>query len=300
MASKQTIAGALAFLHELFPTRDITDKTGHAYQLALSDFSDEELQRCVELVAKEPDRKFFPTPGEIIAHRRQPDPIDCDALLGRIEKLGKYLPARGWVYPNIEQVREALGQEIAIAYVDAGAARCFAPEDANGQSISRDIARRKFAELIEQAHRRTPGGLQLPAPKAQQQELLTAGDPAHQPVSSTPTGEQKPSREQSWRGAVPAPSFPTTTRGRVAVGIAYRRALEDMAVRWASDHPEEDDALIAAVDERLAGKFATRVGRMAAINDARAAASAFPDFDAWCKQQGYVVVEPPSTASTTP
>lgn len=163
MASKQTIAGALAFLHELFPTRDITDATGHAYQIALAEFSDDELRHCVELVAKEPGRKFFPTPGDIAAHRQPPPAIDCEALLGRISKLGCHDPRSGWIYPTSERIRESLGDAVADAYVNAGSTQCFAPADSSGATVSRDIARRRFADAIHAAHQAIPGGLQLPA-----------------------------------------------------------------------------------------------------------------------------------------
>lgn len=308
MASDPGVATVLAFLSEIF-ARDFSERTLDAWMIVFADWTDEELQRCAQQCAKEPGRKFFPTPGEIAAYRAAPASIDTDRLLDRISKLGKHLASRGWIYPTVDEVRQHFGHDVAIAYIDAGGNRCFAPEDANGQSITRDIARRKFAEVIEAAHRRTPGGLQLPAsvpperqlpPPETERVLLTSRE-------QNPTREQNPVHDTLKAAGVPAPSFPTTTKGRIQVANAYRTAREKAAREWAERHPEEFRAATLAITKAVRAKEIT-TGLPASpsyaqsriydhIADVELAFLPFPD---WCKSQGYVLVEPPQYAEATP
>lgn len=147
MASRSAVAGMLAYLHELFPTRPITDATGEAWSLTFEEWDDDELLRCAKLAARDPGRTFFPTPGEIIKHAREKAPvvIDTDAILSRISKLGRYNPNTGWIYPSVWQVREVLGDAIADAYADAGQARLFSEDE-----TSQRIARQRFATVARE------------------------------------------------------------------------------------------------------------------------------------------------------
>lgn len=161
VATDRAIAGILAMLHELFPTRDIGERTLDAFALVFADWSDEELQTCAAACARESGRTFFPTPGEIAAHRQLP-PIDVERLLAQISKLGSHDPRKGWIYPSPEQIRDAFGSPIADAYLAAGGARCFAQEASDGSSITRDIARREFGEQLATVQRRHPDRPLLP------------------------------------------------------------------------------------------------------------------------------------------
>jgi hypothetical protein len=302
LSTDTAIASTLAFLHELFPGRDIGPATLDAWSIYFSDWSDDELRVHAMAAAREPGRKFFPTPGEIAAHRELPT-IDTDALLSRLAKLGHHNPVTGWQHPTSLAVRDAFGDAVSTAYIDAGTSRCFASDDPNGGSITRDIARRAFAEAIKTAHQRTPGGLKLPPPKREpamvpeeprERMLLTAGDPAHQSVSSSPAGGQ------NWKSQVPAPSFPTSLRGRVAVGREYRLARAKAVQDWADAGNADAYAKIAKrveadleLKETMTGLPVSPAGRQDAINTAVAPYLPFPEFAEWVKQQGYVLVDGP-------
>jgi hypothetical protein len=147
MASSQAIAAVLAFLQEIFPTRDINANTANAWSIMFEEWSDADLTTYARLAAKERGRKFFPTAPEVMACRPVPA-IDSARILRQIGALGTYNP-HGWLYPRIETVREKLGDGIADAYAAAGGERCFADEG----SATSDIARRTFAAELTAAGR---------------------------------------------------------------------------------------------------------------------------------------------------
>lgn len=146
MANDTTIAGVLAFLHELFPTRPVTPATLDAFSLIFADWPDAELNRCAVEAARESGRTFFPTPGEIAAYRAHylPPVMDHEFVLRQIEKLSVYNPHRGMVPPRIDEVREKLGAHVAAAYALGGGCRIFA----DGET-TRDIARREFEKALQ-------------------------------------------------------------------------------------------------------------------------------------------------------
>lgn len=160
MASDIGISRTLAFLHELFPTRDIGPATLDAWALVFESWPDDLLQSCAVKAAKEPGRTFFPTPGEVGAYA-PPPPVDTLAVLYRIEQLGHYEPTQGWVLPTFEQIRDALGDEIARAYTVAGAKQLFADDAKDGTHVTRDIARRTFAQELEKVNKTSPERLRL-------------------------------------------------------------------------------------------------------------------------------------------
>lgn len=141
MASKQAIAGVLAYLHELYPSRAIGQATAEAWSLTFADWPDDELQVCARAAAASPGRSFFPTPGEVAAFRveRMTPIVDAGKLLRQIEKLGTYSPTIGYQPPTPSTVRAALGDVIADAYATAGGHRCFSDEE-----MIRSIAYREF------------------------------------------------------------------------------------------------------------------------------------------------------------
>lgn len=171
MASESAVGRTLAFLHELYPTREITPEAVAAWTVAFRDWDDRQLMECAMKAAREVGRTFFPTPGEITALRPRPA-LDLAGILHRISELGQYNPHTGWQYPRIDVVREALGDAIATAYGSAGAERCFADDANDGSHVTRDIARREFEKNLEMWQTQNPDRPLLPAP---QQNLLTEG-----------------------------------------------------------------------------------------------------------------------------
>lgn len=165
MASRTAVAGVLAYLHELYPSREITATTAEAWIVTFSDWGDEELETCARNAAATPGRTFFPTPGEIAAFHAVPS-IDAAKMLRQISALGTHNPVRGWLYPRIETVRAAFGDGVATAYAAAGAERCFADDD----SVTQDIARRAFATELSAAQKKQPSSLLLATPST---KLLT-------------------------------------------------------------------------------------------------------------------------------
>lgn len=168
MASKMAIAGVLAFLHELYPSREIGTATAEAWSMTFAEWDDATLESCARSAALTPGRSFFPTPGEIAAFRVA-EPVDAGALLREISALGQYNPHSGWLYPRIDAVRERLGDAIASAYAAAGAERCFADDDSTTQSI----ARRAFGVELAAAQKLHPNRPLLCAPTTP--PLLAAG-----------------------------------------------------------------------------------------------------------------------------
>ena len=148
MASSKAIAATLALLHELFPTREITTNTAEAWSMMFDDWTDEDLMACTRIAAKQPGRKFFPTPPEIM-DCRPAAVVDSGKILRQISALGAYNP-NGWVYPSIERVRETMGGAVAEAYAVAGAERCFADDG----TVTQDIACRTFAAELKATRRR--------------------------------------------------------------------------------------------------------------------------------------------------
>lgn len=155
MANDREVSAVLAFLHELFPTREIGPATLDAFAMIFEDWPDGELTDCAKKAARERGRTFFPTPGEISAYRALPT-VDSGAMLRRISALGSYNP-NGWIYPRLEKVRDEFGPAIAQAYADAGAERCFAGDE----SITQDIARRSFDKALGEVAVREPEALLL-------------------------------------------------------------------------------------------------------------------------------------------
>lgn len=239
MASKATIAGILAFLHELFPTREFSDRTLDAWCLVFDDeWTDAEFTRCAKAAAKEPGRQFFPAPGDISAHRKIPI-VDADAVLRSIAKLGSHNPRQGWIYPNADRIREQLGDAIADAYLGAGGSLLFAQEDASGATITADIARRTFTESLTTAQARQP---ERPLLTAEQLLILPA------PVETERVIPEVVERKVRLR------EIPTSVAGKVKISAEYNNAKEDFGREWALDarNAEAFKAIRAALDAKYA------------------------------------------------
>lgn len=162
MASKTAIAGVLAYLHECYPSRDVSAATAEAWAMTFAEWDDATLEACARRAAATPGRTFFPTPGEITALAGRPV-FDSQALLRSIDKLAAYNPNVGMIPPNVGQVREALGDLVADAYASAGTDRL-----ASADETTRNIAQRDFAKALEQyaATPETPRLLIANAPEA--------------------------------------------------------------------------------------------------------------------------------------
>ena len=143
MLSYALVARSLAALLELFPSRDVTKATAAAYQHALADLSDDEFTVAVDAIARESGRRFFPTAGELRAVLPTPPPVDIDALLKTIERLGSHNVHTGWCWPSIARVREALGDAVAAAYAEVGPGALSAHDE-----VTHDIARRTFTRAL--------------------------------------------------------------------------------------------------------------------------------------------------------
>jgi hypothetical protein len=145
MASKAAVATVLAYLHELYPSRDVSSVTADAWALTFAAWSDEDLTRAAQQAAATPGRTFFPTPGEIAECRPTTTPVvDAPKILRQIEKLSAYTPQAGTIAPHVQQVRDALGNAVADAYAAAGAQRCFADD-----ATARSIAAHTFQKTLE-------------------------------------------------------------------------------------------------------------------------------------------------------
>lgn len=162
MTTKQGIGLMLYYLHELYPSRPpITEATGDAWLTTFADADDAVMLAAAKQCGREPERKFFPTPGEIFAYFPKDETPDISAheVLRQIELLGAY--DNGWHWPRIERVRDVLGSAVAEAYGDVGSPRL------NSESpTTREIAERDFAVALKgaRADERRRGTLPGPRP----------------------------------------------------------------------------------------------------------------------------------------
>lgn len=170
MASKKAIATVLSIFHETFPTRAVSGTTAEVWLTVFHNVEDDALMRAALRLARDPDRRFFPTTGEVFAAMgAEARPVDVLNIIHRIECLGFYDPHRGWVYPTYATIKDALGEDIANAYTVAGGPSIYADDSS---AITREISRRKFGEQLEEAQRRQPGIPLLRALPAPREELL--------------------------------------------------------------------------------------------------------------------------------
>lgn len=195
MASEKAIATALATFAESYPNgKEITKRTLDVWRSVLETTSDEQLSRAVMRIVRDPERRFFPSTGEVFAAiAEDAKPVDHLTVIHRIEQLGYYDPKRGWVYPTVEMIREKLGNEVADAYAVAGGLRIFADEAKDGTTTTRDIARRKLEDRLNEIQRECPT-LQLLPPATLM--LPAAGEawPERKPLQLNP-GQKTPLSE---------------------------------------------------------------------------------------------------------
>ena len=62
MATNAAISGALALLHELYPSREIGPNTAPAWAMTFAEWDDETATGCVRKAAASPGRAFLPPP----------------------------------------------------------------------------------------------------------------------------------------------------------------------------------------------------------------------------------------------
>ena len=130
-----------------------------AWRVALEDVEDDELLRAVKTFLMTDTGDFLPPVAKIRALAAPTIILDTESILHKIAKYGEYNPNIGWIYPRIDAVRERFGDAVADAYVEAGASRCFANDDKDGSSVSRDIARRTFATVLHAGARKAPNSV---------------------------------------------------------------------------------------------------------------------------------------------
>lgn len=82
MASRQLLAKYLAIFHELYPTREVSEFTLEAWDIACADMTDPGFGWAADHLIREPGRTFFPTPNEVRA----------------------YLPSRGTFTPAVQSL----------------------------------------------------------------------------------------------------------------------------------------------------------------------------------------------------
>lgn len=182
MASDRAIATAIAMFAEAFPSRETTERTADVWALIFAETPDDQLSRAALRLCRDPERRFFPSSGEVFAAMaEETKPVDAASIIHRIEKLGYYDAKRGWVYPTRDMIREKLGEAIAEAFTVGGGETIFAGI-VDGSEIQGNIARRKFTEHLNELQRRQPGVAVLP-------QLMARKEPEMVPESWT---ERKP------------------------------------------------------------------------------------------------------------
>lgn len=91
----------LALLQEIFPHPPMTPARLAAFRLALADLTATECDLAFRTLAADPERTFFPAPGEIReAGRPGLTAAECVAMFERIE--GRVIARRRYGYPEIE------------------------------------------------------------------------------------------------------------------------------------------------------------------------------------------------------
>jgi hypothetical protein len=175
MANTAAVATALAYLHELYPSRPITDATLAAFTEALACLSDTQVIDAAKRVGSERGRTFFPSAGEILGAvppAPAPPTPDADSILQQIDGMGQYNPNAGWVRPSVERIRDRFGDDLAAAYAAEGPHRLYADND-----TTRDIARAAFSKAITAAHHEA---IRLGLPPAH--KALSSGGAIHPDV----------------------------------------------------------------------------------------------------------------------
>jgi hypothetical protein len=146
MATDKAVAAFLAVMAELYPTRPITAATLSAYALALAPLADEDLGRATGTLAREPGRKFFPTPGEVLAAAQpQLAPVDVDRLCWLLSGLTTYTP-HGVRPPSLAAVADHFGPEVADVCASVGLDRLLTSDAA-----SAEWARKALREALASA-----------------------------------------------------------------------------------------------------------------------------------------------------
>jgi len=152
MATKQAIGLMLAYLHELFPSRPpITEATLEAWMVTFEDVTDDyAMMNAAKQCGAEPERRFFPAPGEIRVYLPQPSAEPAAETLKKIEAIGGFNWQMRWCLPTVEAVRAHFGETVAQAYGHVGPHRLGSDTE-----MTREIAERDFAVALEQQRARS-------------------------------------------------------------------------------------------------------------------------------------------------
>lgn len=145
MASTKAVYASLKMLSHNF-AGTVTDEKVELWEAALESVSDEALLRAVPKAIATHKGDFIPPVAVIreAAGANATPVIDYERIQRQIGALGSYNPNCGWMYPGVENVREALGDAVASAYAACGAKRLFADDE-----IGRSIAEREFRRELE-------------------------------------------------------------------------------------------------------------------------------------------------------
>lgn len=169
MASPKALGVAMKLLGRVF-AGDITAEKMTTYAAALDDLSDAQVLASVDVLIKTHAGQFLPVPAQIreACGANDRTPIDTDAIIRRIDRLGGYNPQTGWSAPRVETARKELGDAIADAYGSVGGGSRLFCDDETGRTIAeRDFMLALRTETAAEERRALPSG--------RKQERLAAG-----------------------------------------------------------------------------------------------------------------------------
>jgi hypothetical protein len=139
MASREAVAAGLAVLQQCAPTRDIDTDTLRIWQTLFADDSDAAFLTACRTLAREPGRTFFPSPGEVVAAMRPPQPpIDIDRLCWLLGGLTTYTP-HGTRPPALADIADLFGPAVAEAVGNVGVGRLLCGTEDDAQWAKKDL-----------------------------------------------------------------------------------------------------------------------------------------------------------------
>lgn len=146
MASRRAVVAALKMFALTF-AGDVSDERIDLYVAALEDVPDEALRAATTRLVATHRGEWVPVPAIVreAAGANAKPRVDVGALARRIDRLGEYSPATGWISPCVEEVRDRMGGAVADAYGAAGGPDQLFAQDAT----TRAIALRDFGRELE-------------------------------------------------------------------------------------------------------------------------------------------------------
>lgn len=114
-----SLADLLGALVAAFPNPAPTPERMRAYTLALSDLTPNECRRAFLALSRDRERRFYPSPGEILAAAR-PAPTDAEIIAIWETLEARVVTRRGYGMPQIEA---EFGPAVSAAVAVAGGVR---------------------------------------------------------------------------------------------------------------------------------------------------------------------------------